>query len=226
MQGGQINQRRVPQVGADHDRAGKGIAHIEGFHVAAGGEIFTFLQVAIGGRVELAVDERNLATAQQGGGIKELDGIAFLDESGDDRHLASLPGQADQARIVGAHGGGKDLRPDQVSGQGQFRKDQDIDPGGPGPFDHLTVLVLVGVQVAECAVDLGDADLQDIAFRHVFSPAIPLHGVAGKSLRYTCYFHPLHTGRGAQNWRPGLSAAWYLGSAMQAKVIRTHARGR
>ena len=130
------------------------------------GEELALLQAAVGGQVELAVHGLELAVLQDRQGVVVLAGARLLDEADHRLHLAGLPGEVGQPRVVGGTGQLDHLVAEAVAGQRELREHQQLQPRPAGLGDHLAVALEVGIDIAQGGVDLGGADPQVVLIVH------------------------------------------------------------
>src|SRR5215218_4855756 len=117
----------MPEVLADADAEADSEPRINRRDPAARGKETPLIEQPVIGQVRLPIDMAKLGTLEQGSGDVELVIVRFLDEADDHRHLAGGAAEFRETRIVRTH---RDLGVEvleQVAGQAELGKDEQVD---------------------------------------------------------------------------------------------------
>ena len=148
----------MPEVLAEQHGAPSETA-LEGTDPVAACEIAELVEEAVGRKIDLAVHVPELAAVEEHGGVVEAKLRGLLHRAGHEGDgLATELAQAAQRRGTRRERHRRDHVLQEVAGQTQLREQQQIDPATLGLAELALVFGEVGLDVAEPAIDLGDAD--------------------------------------------------------------------
>ena len=150
-------ERRVPCVLANHGTDAPE-ARIEGFDARTPPEVARFVEHAVAGQIDLAVDMPELALLEVEPSDVLSMGGRFLDGADQNRHFTTGLRQAPQPRVFERKRDFAHHVLQQITRERELGKDQELDPGFACPGNPLLMELDVGVDVAQNDVALSQTD--------------------------------------------------------------------